>query len=121
MALRHVKEYYKQVEDQYFRMLKKTKEFDEALKEGLFDQEKYNQALSMTSKIEENYKRIAFTMFLWSKPNKKSKKHRFESQNKHKIEKFAGNTDADVINENEDILKKFYAYVDEIKDSKNNE
>lgn len=113
MALRHFKDYYKQVEKQYFRMVENSKEYDKLLKEGKVEYEQVEQVQAMLSKVTENYKRLTYVAYLMQLPNrsKKEKKHR-----NTKIENALKMDDKEAIyKENEDILINFKKQIEEKK------
>jgi iron uptake system EfeUOB component EfeO/EfeM len=81
MSLKHVKHYYLQCQEQYFDMLNDAKDFDEALKKGLVDQEQFDQAQVLLNKIKENYERLSYIMYLFVQPNRPNKVAKFNKQN----------------------------------------
>lgn len=113
MALRHFKEYYKQVEKQYLRMLEDSKEYDKLLKEGKVEYEQVEQVQTMLSKVTENYKRLTYVAYLIQLPNrpKKEVKHR-----NMKVENALKDSSKEtIVKENEDILKNFRDKIEEIR------
>lgn len=76
MAVKHVKDYFIQVANDYKRMtdtlfeLEKTIS-EESSKEAL---QNINNIKHMVEKMKENYMRISYIMFLLNQPNKDSKK-----------------------------------------------
>ena len=115
MALKQVKTYYRQVEHQYFRMLEDSKEFDELLKQGKVDQSQIDQIHLMLSKLEENYKRLSYIMFLIGAPNRTKKLPKYNQQNAKLDFASIKADDKSVLAENEDVLKKFKSYLEGIK------
>jgi hypothetical protein len=117
MALKQVRDYYLQCQEQYLEMLNNSKDFDEALKKGLVDQEQFDQAQVMLNKVKENYERISFIMYLFYQPNQDKKVAKFNRQNKkfHDTIRNQSYSQESVIAENEDILKQFKKMVMEIK------
>ena len=115
MALRHFKEYYKQVEKQYLRMLEDSKEYDKLLKEGKVDPEQVEQVQVMLSKVTENYKRLTYIAYLMQLPNKKKKEAKHRDSRLEKALYIDKATACAVCEENEDILKNFKKQLEEIK------
>lgn len=113
MALRHFKEYYKQVEKQQLKMVEDAKEFDKLLKEGKVEPEQVEQVQLMLSKVTENYKRLTYIAYLLQLPNKKQKetKHR-DAKIEKALEK---DSQEAILLENENVLVEFKKYIEEIK------
>ena len=113
MALRHFKDYYKQVEKQYLRMVEDSKEYDKLLKEGKIEYEQVEQVQLMLSKITENYKRLTYIAYLMQLPNRPKKESK---QRNIKLENVLKDSSKEAIyKENEDILKNFKKQLEEIK------
>lgn len=122
MAKRDIIKYYQQVQNQYLEMLSDMKDFDEALKLGKVEQSQFDQAQNLVNKLKENYERLTYVMVLLNKPNKKSKKHKYERQNKNVISALK-ECDADaisVLDEGADVLKQFKQLVKQVKGQTNN-
>lgn len=115
MALRDVKSYYKKIESQYFGLLAKIKEFDEALKLGEVSPEQMENAKQMVAKIEDNYKRWAYLMFLLNLPAKKKQK-KYISQHNKLYENTKPYSAEESLEESEYVLKKFEKLLEEVKD-----
>ena len=113
MALRHFKDYYKQVEKQYLKMVDDAKEYDKLLKEGKVEYEQVEQVQGMLSKVTENYKRLTYVAYLMQLPNraKKEAKHR----NKKVEDALKDSSKEAILRENEDVLKNFKNKLEEIK------
>jgi len=102
MALRHVKQYFLEIEDQYFDMLDNLEELKKLLSEGKIADEDYNTILADVQKIKDNYERVAYIMFLWAKPNKRGKKEVDISASWYKALKFSSKEA--ILDENGDVL-----------------
>jgi iron uptake system EfeUOB component EfeO/EfeM len=117
MSLKHVKNYYLQVQEQYLQMVEDSKDFDEAIKGGFMDQAQYDQAQSMLGRIKENYERLSYIIYLFYQPNRDKKVAKFNKQNK-KVYDHMNNSNYSkdaIIKENEDILKEFKKLIEGIK------
>ena len=79
MALKQVKNYYKQVEKLYFELASELKEMEDDFKKGECTEEELQNLLIPVNNIKENYQRLAYIMFLFYQPNKekRAKKHGF--------------------------------------------
>jgi iron uptake system EfeUOB component EfeO/EfeM len=117
MALKHVRSYYLQCQEQYMEMVNDAKDFDDALKKGLVDQTQFDQAQVLLHKVKENYERLSYIMYLFLQPNRDKKVAKFNKQNKnlHNHISTSNYSSEAVISENDDILKEFKKLVKEIK------
>lgn len=105
MSLKHVKEYFVDVEKQYTEMLRTLKEIDPLLKQGLVPQEMYENVQSDVLRLKDNYERVAYIMFLFNQPNKKSR--RINKRDKSWINRLQHSSKETIIKENDDVLKHF--------------
>ena len=111
MALKHVKSYFREVEQQYFEMLSDAKDLDEALKGGFLEQEQVDQAKAMMDKIKENYDRLCYIMVLFNKPSRKKSAKKFEKQNSKALDYLKNSSQDAIITENTDVLNNFRAFI----------
>lgn len=118
MALIDVKQYYEQVEKQYFEMLGDVKDLDEAFQNNIISEEQINQAHDMLDSVKSNYLRLSYIMLEFAKPRRKSKIKKFMKSNKDLYDSLEGHTKDDVLDENYDALKNFRKYVKELKGEK---
>ena len=82
MAVKHIKEYYNQICNQYLDMLKEIKDFEEESKKGLIEPERLDKIKEDIEPMKNNYERWSYMMFLLNKPSRKSKHKKYEEQNK---------------------------------------
>jgi iron uptake system EfeUOB component EfeO/EfeM len=117
MALKQVKNYYLQVQEQYLEMVNDAKDFDEAIKKGLIDQAQYDQAQTLLNRVKENYERLSYIIYLFYQPNRDKKVAKFNNQHKGLVKHFnsAGSSKESILEENSDMLKQFKQIVREIK------
>ena len=111
MAYKHVKQYYKEVENLYFQMLADAKEYDEALKAGFLTQEQVDEATKLMAPIKQNYERLSYIMFLFNQPNRPQKVQKYNNSNKKISSAVATFGKEAVIQECEDTLKNFKEYI----------
>lgn len=105
MARKDVLAYYKQVENQYMEMLADAKDYDKCHDNGELSDEKYNELMSLMETVKTNYERIAWIVFLLNAPGKKSKKARYNQQNRKMFTGLENSTEYKVLDENADALK----------------
>lgn len=109
MALKQVKNYYKQVEKLYFELASELKEMEEDYKKKECTEEELQNLLIPVNNIKENYQRLAYIMFLFYQPNKEKKKDKYFKQNKSLTNYFdaKGLTMEQEIEKEKDALKMF--------------
>lgn len=117
MALKHVKEYFIEVQNQYFEMLKDVSDFDKALKAGEVEQEQFDQAQEILNRVKDNYERLAFILHLFEKPRRDKKHAKYNKQNPLLATHFKDDK-VRVITENNDALKEFKELLRGIKTDK---
>ncbi len=117
MARKDVRDYYFSMLAQYLEEKENLADFEEALKSGYITEEQMQEALETVSKLEENYHRLTYIMYLLDMPNKKSKKNNYSLQNKTIIEALAklGADENSVKKENFDALKHFKLALSKLK------
>ena len=115
MALRHVKDFYKKQEKQYYKMLADSKEFDELAKKGQVSPEQVEQVHSMLSKLEENYKRLTYIVYLFSLPNRENKTKKYREKNQSLEKALEKHSKEEMLQENEDVLTNFRKKLEEMK------
>ena len=114
MSLRDVKEYYYQIENQYFEMNQSAKELNEECAKGNITQQMVDQAEAMVLPLKQNYERLSYILFLFNKPNRPRKRARYEKETKT-WGSFFKNTEKETIDESADALKRFKEYVNSLK------
>lgn len=109
MAINDVKEYFYNMLAQYVEEKQNLADFEDALKDGLITETQMQEALEIVNKLENNYYRLAYIMFLLEMPNRKRKKKIYLKQNKVLVEEFKrlGVDLTSVKQENFDILLHF--------------
>lgn len=121
MAVRHVREYYKLMEQQYLDMLQNVKDFDELLKQGVVPEEVMQQAKSMLDAMKSNYDRLSYIMLLLNQPNRNKKEKNYKKSISNELDFLVSNnaTQCSVFVENEDVLKNFKKLIKGVKDEGN--
>lgn len=116
MALKHIKEYYKKIETQYFGLLARVKEFDEALKRGEVSPEQAESARQMIFKVEDNYKRWSYLLFLLNQPSKKEKQQKYLKQHSQLDKATKAYSAEEILADGEYVLKDFEKLLKEVKE-----
>lgn len=81
MGVKHVKDYYDQIGNDYHEMIQTLKDMEEECNNGLVSPERVEQLKKMLEPIKTNYARISYIMFLLNMPNKKEKQRWYAKQN----------------------------------------
>lgn len=84
MSVKHLKEYYEQVCDQYIEMKNEIKDLEEEVNKGLAKPEMMDNLKATIQPIMNNYQTLSCVMYLLNQPNKKSKLKAYERRN-HKF------------------------------------
>ena len=120
MAARDVKEYYFQLIAQNADLEADLADFEEALKNGFITEEQMQAAKDELIPYQINLDRLTYIMYLLELPNRKTKKAKFEKQNKKILDEL-GKRNADeqsVLYENKSALDAFRKEVKELLNKK---
>lgn len=109
MAVKHIKEYYNKVCDQYIDMQNELKDFQSEVEKGLVEPERLDTLKALIEPIKNNYMTISWIMYLLNMPNRDSKKRAYEKRS----EKFIKNLDPN-FNE-EGIIKENESYIEKLR------
>lgn len=122
MARRDLIEYYLEQQAVYFEMLKDIQDIEKDHKEGLIDDERYEQLMSVVSPdieaVKANYERISYMVLLLNKPQRKSKGEKYEKENKEWYDHLQGASREAILDESKDALADFKKLVRESKETK---
>lgn len=116
MAIRDVKEYYFKMLSQYMEMKADLADFEQALKDGFITEEQMQAAFEEVNKVQQNYERLSYIIYLLNLPNRKSKRGKYNRVNSAllaEFEKRSANSKA-VELENIDALKLFKAEMERL-------
>lgn len=116
MSVKHLKQYYVQVEDQYFEMQQALKDLNEEYRKGLVPRQVVDQTAAMLLPLKQNYERLSYVMYLLMKPAKESKKW-YERQNASLQKQFerVQATSKDCLQEGSQVLDRFKQYLVELE------
>lgn len=82
MAVRHIKEYFNDIANQYLQMQEEVKEFEEEAQKGLCDPDKIEVLKQMAQPLKDNYMTLSYIMYLLNMPNRPQKQRKYEMMNK---------------------------------------
>lgn len=91
MAMKHLKNYYQQVEKLYLDLASELKELEEDFKKGECTEEELQNLLIPVNNIKENYQRLSYVLFLLYQPKRDEKKPKYDKENKDLVKYFNDN------------------------------
>ena len=110
MALKDVKDYFYSLQSSYLSMKELVEQLDKDLKEGKVQEFQVEQSRILLQAIKTNYDRLAYVMFLFEKPNNRTKSSKYNNNkaNQKLANYFKTNkaTKEDTLKENEEALAK---------------
>lgn len=106
MAVKHIKEYFNDVANQYLALQQEVKEFEEEAEKGLCDPDKIEKLKEWIEPLKDNYLTLSYVMYLLNMPARPQKVKRYEMQNKKLLNSIPGkNTKQGILEQNEEVLK----------------
>lgn len=119
MAYKHVKDYFRKIENMFFECMDDVQEFDKMLKDGKFTYEEFEKAAKQVALIKSNYERLSYIMFLFNKPARKEKSAKYARENKKytDILKTRKADDESVIEETRNSLDNFKKLYKELSEN----
>ena len=107
MAVKHIKEYYEHVCNQYSQMTEELKEFQKEVEDGLVEPERLDNLKAVIEPLKNNYMTLSWIMYLLNKPQRDSKERPYQRRNKKFIESLDKRFNKDgIIEENDAVIKK---------------
>lgn len=76
MAIRDVKDYYFKMLSQYMEMKADLADFEQALKDGFITEDQMQAAFDEVDRVQQNYERLSYIMYLLKLPNRETKRKR---------------------------------------------
>lgn len=80
MSVKHIKEYYEKISNDYAEMLDVVHELEEEVSNNIISQEKLDEIVKSVEQLKDNYMRWSYMMYLLNMPNKKDKKKVYEKR-----------------------------------------
>lgn len=117
MAVKDVREYYFKLQAQKAELEADLADFDEALKNGFITEEQVQAAKEELIPYQINLDRLTYIMYLLELPARKSKKAKYNKQNKKLLDELhkRGADAAAVEDENKSALDRFRAELKKLK------
>ena len=106
MAVKHIKEYYEQVCNQYIQMNEELRDFQKEVENGLVEPERIENLKKMIEPLKNNYMTLSWIMYLLNQPNRDSKERAYQKRNKKFIESLDKNFDKEsIMKQNDEVIK----------------
>jgi molecular chaperone GrpE (heat shock protein) len=106
MAVKHIKEYYEQICNQYIQMNEELRDFQKEVENGLVEPERIENLKKMIEPLKNNYMTISWIMYLLNKPQRDSKERAYQKRNKKFIESLDKNFDKEsIMKQNDEVIK----------------
>ena len=117
MAVKDVKKYYYKMLSQYLEMKQDLTDFEKALSDGFVTEDQVIAAKEEVNKLEENYQRLTYIMYLLELPKKPSKCKKFEKSHEKFMTRFkqVGADIDSIVEENTSCLMHFREELDKLK------
>lgn len=121
MAIKQVKDYYKQTEKLYFEMVAALKEIQEDCARGEATEEEVAKLLTPVNNLQQEYIRLSYVMHLLMAPRREKKNSAYERQHKEVSEYFRKNgySVEQARRDDEYALTEFKKAIKEFKERKN--
>ena len=106
MAVKHIKEYYEQVCDQYIQMNEELKDFQKEVEEGLVEPERIENLKKIIEPLKNNYMTLSWIMYLLNQPQRDSKERAYQKRNKKFMDSLDKNFNKEsIMKQNDEVIK----------------
>ena len=108
MSVKHIKEYFNQISNDYVEMLDTFHELEDLAAQEIISQEKLDETTQVINNLKENYLRWSYMIYLLNLPNKKEKRKSYEKRLSKELEKIPKKDRIEnVLQENKTSIKEF--------------
>lgn len=108
MSVRHIKDYYDEVANQYIELREELKEFSSLAEQNMFEPERIEKIKESIQPLMRNYEVLSYIMYLLNMPNRSSKEKGYEQRNKKLLAQIKPeNTKDGVISQNSKVINDF--------------
>lgn len=115
MSVKHIKEYYKQVTDDYLSMKQDLADIEEAAKIHQVSPEQVENMRQLIAPVKLNYETISYYMYLLNMPNKKEKQSGYQKRMKSLVDCADSRTREGVLKENSAALRSLREIREELQ------
>ena len=107
MSVKHVKEYYNKICEDYHDMLETLREMEEEASKNIVPPEVIENLKNLVKPMKDNYERWSYMVYLLNMPNKKEKIRKYEKQFENIERKLRENNDLTALHkENEEAIEE---------------
>ena len=107
MAVKHIKEYYEQVCNQYIQMNEELKDFQKEVENGLIEPERIENLKKIIEPLKNNYMTLSWIMYLLNKPQRYSKEKGYRERNKKLLQSLDKNFSKEsIMKQNDEVIKR---------------
>ena len=106
MAVKHIKEYYEHICNQYVQMNEELKEFQKEVETGLIEPERLDNLKAVIEPLKNNYMTLSWIMYLLNKPQRDKKDKAYQKRTKKFTDSLDKNFDKEsILKQNEEVIK----------------
>jgi hypothetical protein len=106
MAVKHIKEYYEQVCEQYVQMNEELRDFQKEVETGLVEPERLDNLKKIIEPLKNNYMTLSWIMYLLNQPNRDSKERAYQKRNRKFLESLDKNFNKEsIMKQNDEVIK----------------
>jgi hypothetical protein len=105
MARKDFDEYYNKIASQLFELDRVFKDLSAEADSGMVEPERLEQVKVTIEPIKTSYQTLSYIKYLLDKPTRKSKRSRYDGQNKRVLDSTKGYQSKDYIDRNSQILR----------------
>lgn len=106
MSVKAVKQYYKEISEQYKEMLENIQDLEQEAAQGMVEPERIERLKDQIAPIKQNYERWSYMIYLLNQPQRKEKQPRYKERNKRLLASLSKQNSLDAVRaENAEALK----------------
>lgn len=106
MAVKHIKEYYEQVCEQYSQMNNEIRDFQKEVESGLIPPERIENLKAVIEPLKNNYMTLSWIMYLLNKPQRDSKEKAYQRRTKNFTKTLDDNFNKEaILKQNDEVIK----------------
>lgn len=105
MAKRDFEEYFAKITAQYQGLSQVYEDLCKDANEGMVEQGRVEQIKETLKPVTDSYNHLSYVKYLLDRPNKKSKKKRYDRANKKKLDKCGNMHGECVLKRNDEVVR----------------
>ena len=108
MSVKHIKDYYNEVANQYIELREELKDFSSLAEQNMFEPERIEKIKESIQPLMRNYEVLSYIMYLLNMPNRSNKEKGYEQRNKKLLSQIKPeNTKKGILSQNSEVLDNF--------------